>query len=546
MEKENAIFGEKVEYDEDSFDFEELEERLQSQLELELSDLDFLITEKEKIGNPENLGETIKNVIWEQCINQIGVTAGEQFIKENAGLALDLRDNAHIQTTKNFEKGIIANHNTKIDFQKRYDEYQNNFQRDPNGNIIYADAYETGDYQKVLTKEARKVFDKGRTKGSATVHKDHTIPVAEFIRDPKANAHIDKQEIINFANDEKVNLKDLDGQANSSKGDRKMNDWLESSRYGKKPAERFNINEEELKNNDKIAREHYEHKKEDGKQTSIETGKQSQKAEAFRISGKALRAVIMQLLAELVKEIFVGLVKWFKSVQKDLDSLLSSVKEAISSFVGKLKTHIINARNSLLTTIVSSIFGPVIGTIKKVWILLKQSWKSLREAVNYIKAPENKGKSFGTLLLETGKIVMAGLSTAGAIILGEVIEKGLITIPVLAVDIPGFGSLANILGIFMGAVVSGIIGAIAINLIEKAIEKRKKSEIIGEQIDKGNNILAIDQEILIVKEEKFSLNKELIALAIDNRHSQASNYIMESMDNNQRKFEELNSLLDEI
>lgn len=554
MAKENAIL-EEIEYSEDSFDFDDLEERLQSQLDLELSELDFLKTEKEKIGNPDNIGETIKNVVWEQFINQIAVTAGEDFIKENNGLTLDLRDEAHIQTTENFENDKIANHNTKIDYQKRYDDWQDNFQRDDNGNILVKDKYKTGDYQKVLKEKARKSFDKGRDMGSAAINKDHTVSAAEIIRDPKANAHLEKQEQIDFANSDK-NLKDMDAAANKSKGDRKMNDWLDSERSGEKPSDRFNINEEELRERDKVAREEYENVKEEGNKKSIEAGKQSQKEEAFRISGKALRAVIMQLLADLVKKIIAKLVKWLKLAQRNLESLLSSIKDAISSFVGKMKTHLINAGNTVLTTIASSIIGPVVGTIKKVWTLLKQGWKSLKEAVNYIKSPENKGKPIGRLLLETGKIIMAGLSAAGAIVLGEVIEKGLMTIPILAVDIPLIGSLANILGIFMGAVVAGIIGAIAINLIEKAIEKQRKAEIVGEQVDKGNEILVIQRQIRHLNEEKLAHNKEQVASTIKQRHVEAANYIKESMENifddeveqnnNQDKFDEMNSLLDDL
>ncbi len=45
------------------------------------------------------------------------------------------------------------------------------------------------------------------------------------------------------------------------------------------------------------------------------------------------------------------------------------------------------------------------------------------------------------------------------------------TIPIFAVEIPLLGSLANILGIFLGAVVAGIIGAIAINIIEKQMKR---------------------------------------------------------------------------
>ena len=549
MAKENALL-EEIEYNEDSFDFDDLEERLQSQLDFELSELDFLKTEEEKIGNLDNLGETIKNVVWEQFINQIAVTAGEDFIKENNGLTLDLRDEAHIQTTENFENGKFANHNTKIDYKQRYDEWQNNFQKDENGNIKT-----NSDGKKVLNKDARKAYDEGRDKGSASIHKDHTISAAEVTRDPEAATHLTKDDKVKFANSDK-NINDLDASANMSKSDKTMSEWLDSERNGEKPADRFNINEDELREKDKTAREEYENVKEEGKKKSVEAGKQSQKEEAFRISGKALRAVIMQLLAELVKEIFAKLVKWLKSAQRNLESLLSSIKEAVSSFVGKMKTHLINAGNTLLTTIASSIIGPVVGTIKKVWTLLKQGWKSLKEAVNYIKSPENKGKSVGILLLETGKIVMAGLSAAGAIVLGEVIEKGLITIPILAVDIPLIGSLANIIGIFMGAVVAGIIGAIAINLIEKAIETQRKSEIVGEQVDKGNEILITQGQIRRLNEKKLEHNKEQVASTIKERHEEAAEYIKKSIDSifdhevdkidNKDKFEELDALLDDL
>ena len=48
----------------ESFDFDELEEKLQSQLEEELADMQFLAEEKEKIGNPDNLGNVIMVVVW--------------------------------------------------------------------------------------------------------------------------------------------------------------------------------------------------------------------------------------------------------------------------------------------------------------------------------------------------------------------------------------------------------------------------------------------------------------------------------------------------
>ena len=117
MTKENALSATAEQLNDDlteSFDFGELEETLQNQLEEELADLQFLKEEKDKIGSPENLGNVIMDVVWEQFLNQIATTAGEDFIKANNGLHLDLRNEAHIQTTENFAKGKIASHNTDL------------------------------------------------------------------------------------------------------------------------------------------------------------------------------------------------------------------------------------------------------------------------------------------------------------------------------------------------------------------------------------------------------------------------------------------------
>lgn len=530
MANENAI----LELNEDMnevISLDELEERLDKQLEEELTDMQFLIDEKEKIGSVDNLGKIIRGVVWEQFLNQVAVTAGEDFIRENRGLHLDLSEDAHIQTTENFEEGKIATHNTEIDYQKRYEDWQDNFQNDPNiehkeGNYRYNEdlkVWEKHDkrsdsWKKVLNKDARSDFDKDRPKGSTHENMDEVISVAEQIRDPAANAHLTKKEQVDFDNSEK-NLQLLDSSANQSKGDSTMSEWLDSERDGEKPADRFNINEEELRKKDKEARKEWERVKKKGEERSIAAGKLSRRKEAFRIGGKALRTTLMTMLADLVKKIISKMINWFKSSKKTLKTLLESLKQAIHSFIKNMKKNLINAGNAVVTTVATAIVGPVIGTIKKAWMLLKQGWNSLKNAVKYIKDPANKGKSFGILMMEVGKIVIAGLTAGGAIILGEVIEKSLMTIPIFAFEIPLLGSLANILGIFLGAVVVGIIGAIAINLIEKQIEKRMRRENTSARIDKGNTILILQRKLQEVGESKLVNTKSIVAENIGNRHN---------------------------
>ena len=519
----------------EEIDLDELEEKLQNRLDEEVSELKFLVEEKKKIGSVDNLGEIIKETVWEQFLNQIAIVAGEDFIKENRNLTLNLSNEAHIQTTENFVKGNIAIHNNYIDYKERYDGWNENFQKDLNGNII-THTTRTGKEENTLARGARNIFDKNRPTGlsSDNIDMDYTISAGEIIRDPKANAHMSKKEQVEFANSE-VNLNKMNASLNRSKGDKSVSDWLDNpNSNGQKPKEIFNISsddESKLREKDFKAREEYKKIKDSAEEKSMILGKKSQKEEAFKVTGKALRAVFMQLLAELIKEIIAKLVKWFKSVKKSLSTLLESLKESIHSFIGKLKTHLINAGKTIVSTIATAIIGPIFITIKKVWMILQKGWNSLKEAIEYIRNPENKNKPIGILFMEVGKIIIAGLTGIGALVLGDVIEKGLMTIPIFAIQIPLIGSLANVLGIFFGAIIAGIIGAIAINFIQVQVEKCLKMENVDLQIIKGNEILNLQSQVQAVSEVRFGYHKNKVAQEVYDRHMIAAMEMKTAIDN---------------
>ena len=528
-EKENELLDENDMAIDEEMDFDELERQLEEGLEDSLSELQFLEEDKAKISNPDNLGNAVMGVVWDQFIIQIGAVAGDDFIKENRGMTLDLRDEAHIQTTENFAEGKIASHNTEIDYQKRYDDWQSNFKKDENGKIIKKLDKRSGKEKEVLTADARAPFDKDRPKGLAQEHMDHTVPAAEIIRDSAANAHMTKEEQIAFANSDK-NLNPLDSAANESKGDSTMTEWLESERNGEKPADRFNIDEEKLREKDKEARKEYEKQKKEAEEKSIAAGKKSHKAEAFRIGGKALRAAVMGLLAELIRNIIGKLITWLKSKEKSLKTFLGQVKEAISAFLKNIKQNLLTAGTTVASTLLSAIFGPIVSTIQKVWTLIKQGGKSVKEAIDYVKSPENRKKSFGVLMLEIGKVVMRGPTGMGALVLGEVIEKGLMTFPVFAVEIPLLGSLANIIGIFLGAVVAGIAGTLMLNLIDKLIAKKQRQEITEKQIEKGNEVLKKQAQVIAVNQEQLKRTKKKAGETIKKRHEAAAEVMEEATD----------------
>ena len=563
-EKLNAFQISQIEFDAEDMDFAQLESQLEAELDSQMEDLKVLEEEHDKIGNPATIGETVKNVVWEQFINQVGVIAGEDFIRENRGLTLDLRDSAHIQTTENFEKGKIATHNDKIDYQKRYDDWQANFQHDENGDVKTHQT-RTGKQEATLVNGARKPFDEGRPTGSVErgTDMDHTVSAGEIIRDPAANAHLSKEEQIAFANSE-ANLNEMNAGQNRSKGDKSMTDWLDNpNKNGQKPDEIFDINEEQkekYREKDKEARTEYERVKKEGEKRSIETGKKSQREEAFRIGGKALRSVIMGLLASLIKDIIQKLVAWFRSGKRSLSTFIDSVKLAIKSFLSNLKTHLLNAGNTLITTIFTAIFGPVIGMIKKAWIFLKQGYQSVKEAIEFFKNPANKNMPFSIKMMEVGKIIVTGATAGGAILLGETIEKGLMTIPVFAFQIPLLGSLASLLGMFFGALISGLIGALALNLIDTMIAKKQRIINHSQQINKKNDIINSQEQILVVTAAQAANDKKDTAQNVMYRHQEANDIIEKSTSSvdenlnavnaNEKKSEEIQtrntSALDEI
>lgn len=576
--KINATFDE---VEDESIDFDGLEAQLENELEEKISELQFLESEREQIGNPDALGSTIKNVVWEQFLNQIAVTAGEDFIEANRGLTLDLRTKAHIQSVEGFEQQEYAKHNTYVDYADRGEEYRSSFYTDPNNKPPAKQKQEQrynekttvwetfdpvdGEWKKALKPDYREPYEEDRRKdrknkfGSKTVNKDHQVADATIARDAEAGAYMTIDEKVAAANSDD-NLYDLDSAANQSKLDHDGKKWVKHERTGKKGkgqtnGEYFGIDEEEYIEQDKKAKDAYEEKKKKKRDEEVALGKKSQKEEAFRIGGKALRAVVMQLLAELVKEIIGKLVKWFKDKNKSFNSLIESIKTAIKSFVGKLKKHMVNAANTLITTIATAIIGPVVETIKKVWMMLKQGWKALKDAVAVLKNPANQNMPMSLKVLEVGKVLMGGLSGIGAIVLGEVIEDGLMTVvPALAVEIPLIGSLANIIGIFMGAVVAGIIGAIVINLLDSATAKKRRELSVENQVDKGNEILKTQRELRDVAVTKTERKKKQATETIKERHIEVGEIIKESVSeifNEETKdhkidFDEIDSALDAL
>ena len=517
---------------------------LRSSLQVELNDildeLSSIEEDREKLQNNQYLEEAIQDIIWDQVQNQLAVQIGEEFIKDNNGQKLDLRKEAHIQTAENFEKGKFASHNREFNYQERYDKWQDNFTTNKNG-------------ERVLKKDARKFFDKGRDMGSAAVHKDHTVSIKEQLNDIEMAAFFSKEQVKEFANSSK-NLHDLDASANMSKGDKTMKEFLNSERNGLKSEERFNIDRKQLEKDDQEAREELKNRKDENKNIAIQSGKKSRRNEALKVTGKALKAAVLQLLTEFLREIVKKFISWLGEKEKNFGTFITKVKEAISNFMSNLSHHVLGVGQSMVTMLATSIIGPVVGTFMQVWTFIQQGWRSLTEAIDYLKNPENKNKSTSVKMLEIGKIIVAGVTAAGAIVLSSAIGATLLSIfPPLAVEIPLLGSLSGLIGTFMGATVAGIAGAFVLKLIDQRVVDKQIDELTNKKIDKYNDKLIVQDQMNAVEMALVQVDKMESLSQMEDRHRQAGkimkdelSFLLEEKEKDDNEFTEIDALLAEL
>lgn len=560
MANENKTF--ELQSSEIDFDYEqllEIENSLENNLKDVVEHIEQVDIDREKLQNNEYLQESIENIVWEQVQLQLAAQIGEEFIKDNNGQTLDLRKDAHIQTAENFEKGKLATHNRDVDYQERYDTWQNNFVKDDLGNIK-THSTRSGKIVNTLTKDARKPFDAGRPTGSKEkgTQMDHTVSAGEIIRDPKANAFLTKEEQIAFANS-KVNLNEIRSEVNQAKGDQSTTELFDNpNSKGQYAREVHNISskeEKQLIEKDKEACEEYDRVRDEAEKRAIKSGKKSRRDEALKVSGKAFKAALLQLLSEFLRELISKFISWLKETERNLSTFIEKIKEAIISFVNNLSNHLLNVGKSVVTMIASAIVGPVINTFLKAWTFIHQGWKSLKEAIDYLNNPDNKEKSVQIMMLEIGKIVVAGLSATGAIVLGETLGASLTaSFPVLAVSIPLLGTIGSVIGTFMGATLSGIIGAFVLKMIDQQIVNKQITELSSKKIDQNNEMLVIKDQLLDVKSIKLQVEQDSVINTIKERHDMAASIMKEKLSDifeestrdEKSDFDEIDALLQDL
>ena len=536
---------------------------LRSSLQVELNDildeLSSIEEDREKLQNNQYLEEAIQDIIWDQVQNQLAVQIGEEFIKDNNGQTLDLRKEAHIQTAENFEKGKFITHNAdRSIYEDRYKDWQEKFERDEFGNIR-THTTRSGKTVNTIKKDAREFLDKNRPKGSKEkgTDMDHTISAGEIIRDSKVNAFMDEDQQYAFANSD-INLNEMRASVNRAKGSKSVPEYLDySNSKGQYPKDNQNLTEleeKQMREKYKLAKDDLDKKIDEAEKRAIQSGKKSRRNEALKVTGKALKAAVLQLLTEFLREIVKKFISWLGEKEKNFGTFIAKVKEAISNFMSNLSHHVLGVGQSMVTMLATSIIGPVVGTFMQVWTFIQQGWRSLSEAIDYLKNPENKNKSTNVKMLEIGKIIVAGVTAAGAIVLSSAIGATLLSIfPPLGVEIPLLGSLSGLIGTFMGATVAGIVGAFVLKLIDKMIVDKQIDELTNKKIDKYNDKLIVQDQMNAVEMALVQVDKMESLSQMEDRHRQAGkimkdelSFLLEEKEKDDNEFTEIDALLAEL
>lgn len=507
-EKESMSIGEL------DFDFNEYEKKLEEDIEKDLADLQMLKEDKEKIANPDALGDVVLREIWNQFGNQIGLDMSKETL-------IQRYNRKHPETYDIVGKKVMQDKRyIEVNKEMKTHQAEGNLRDEYTGKTLNLNDKANLDH----TVSRNEIFknERRRQAGIATEDlankKENLNATNESLNLSKGAKSIDK--LIETREQRDTDLRAQNERANKKIDESNMSETekrLKKEKNNKRLHDKLDADDVLMKEKDRQVRKAIN--KDIAKGVAKETGKKAGK--------DALKTMAVQALFDLLKEIINALIRFFKQTAKSFRSFLDEMKTAFKKFSEKLTSWLKSGAMTAVGTIVSEIFGPVRSVFQKLASLIKQGFRSLGDAIAYLKDKKNRNKSFSIKVAEVGKIIVAGLVAMGAIFSGEVFEKALIAVfPALGtIQFPLLGSLANMIGLFLASIISGVIGAIVLNVIDKVIERKQKADNVYAQFEKGNDILEKQSELIKVKTDKLFRTEERVATSIKENHEVAKKII---------------------
>ena len=506
MENELLVLNSEEVYEFENLNYDELEELLEQQFTIEFSNLEKLELECKEISSPDKLGDVILDEIWNQFSNQIG---------------LDMTSDTLLkQYNDKYPNGYTKEEATKIMKDKRYTDANNAMKaKQKSGNL--KDEY---------TGKTLKINDKANL--------DHVVPRKQIFENPwRKIADIETSDLANKSE----NLAGTNESLNKSKGAKSNSDYIKNREAREKKLrdqlqranekiDKKNISDAEKRNlkalnekrlNDKLAADSQKMLKIE-KKAKKAINKNIAKKAPVRMANKAgkdaVKAMFVAALFGMLKEIMNALVRYFKAKKQSFDIFIEEMKKALHSFFGKIKDFIKVGIDSFVGSIVGEIIGAFNQKLQKLPNLIKQLFGSIRESISYLSNPENQSHSIEIKITHISKIITSALMGVGAIFLSEYFEQFLNKIPGMTFEIKLLGTIANILGMFLASLLTGILGAIIINGLDGFISRKIQDENKKQQADKKNELLRIQDVQIFIAEQNVAIKRNDIFSKMAKNH----------------------------
>lgn len=427
----------------------------------------------------ENLLDLCKNTVLETVVGQFGL----------ASVFLTCQDGGNVTTSPNFEKGIVANETDAAKYQT--------FIKHNDGSQPWSQTRKEGQYDKSFPRKRKEAFQtqdviiddytgKPLSK-DGRAHLDHIVSAKEIESDPRAHLFQSPEERAKMATD-KENLAWTNAAANQSKGEKKMDDWLQKEKNGQTNEERFGIDGKRARAKDRTARKHIKrtvNKAAFKKYTTelLQTGaKDAAKIAAYQAFGVVLRALVQGVFQELKttlnnwgKEKLVDVYRRFKERLADLlqnlretwrDLMEGSVWAGIQAFLSNIVVFVIN----LFAT-----------TLKKLVVMIRAGFVSLTEAIKILAHPP-EGMPKDEVGYQAVKILVAGLIGALSLGLSAGIEQLLNSIPglqpIMLFPIPVVNrTVSDVLSVTLSALAGGLLSTVALYYMDKVFLSAKKTRL---------------------------------------------------------------------
>lgn len=506
MENELLVLNTEEVYESENLNYDELEELLEEQFTMEFSNLKKLEVECKEISSPDKLGDVILDEIWNQFANQIG---------------LDMTSDTLLkQYNDKHPNGYTKEEGAKILKDKRYID----------ANKAMKERQKTGNLKDEYTGKKLKINEKANL--------DHVVARKQLFENPwRKIADIDTADLAN----KKENFAATNESLNKSKGATSNSDYIKNRELREKKLrdqvqranekiDKKNISDAEKRNlkainekklNDKLAADSKKMLNAE-KKAKKAINKDIAKKVPVKVTNKAgkdaVKAMFVAALFGMLKEIMNALVRFFKSKKQSFDAFLEEMKKALHSFFGKIKDFIKVGVDSFVGSIVGEIIGAFNQKLQKLPNLIKQIFGSIRESISYLSNPESQSHSTEIKIAHISKIITSALVGVGAMFLGEYFEKYLLPLPGMGFEIKFLGTIANILGMFLASLLTGILGAIMINRLDRFISRKLIEENQKKQADKKNELLRIQDIQIFVAEENVAVKRNDIFSKMAKNH----------------------------